>query len=87
MSNEVLTHEMAILIRKLIGPADFEHGKREKISSVEEISQGLGIRLNTVNVGLRKRSLWRGLLSKCESQLILAKMMGGFLWRSYAVFA
>lgn len=48
MSNEVLTHDMAVLIRKLICPADFEHGKSEKISSVEEISQALGIRLNTV---------------------------------------
>ena len=48
MSNEVLTHDMAVLIGKLICPADFEQGKSEKISSVEEISQALGIRLNTV---------------------------------------
>ena len=45
---------MAILIRKLIGPADFEHGKSEKISSVEEISQALGIRLNTVKRWIAK---------------------------------
>ena len=48
MSNEVLTHDIAVLIGKLIYPADFEQGKSEKISSVEEISQALGIHLNTV---------------------------------------
>ena len=52
MSNEVLTQDMAVLIAKLICPADFEHGKSEKISSVEEISQALDIRLNTVKRGI-----------------------------------